>query len=79
MNLELILLQVLRYVAGHMANIDTMRGIIEEVVQETTSLEEVLHSLTARLKTADVTLQTDIHILINEIKHRESKGEFLDE
>jgi hypothetical protein len=75
MDLELFLQQAFRHVAGYMTNINSVKTIIEEIVEEATSVEETITLLTARLKTVDVTVQTDIQILINEVKHLQSKGE----
>jgi hypothetical protein len=56
-------------IAGHISNLDLMSELVEEVVKSTTSLDAAIENLEDRLTDAEVTLRTDIRILINECRH----------
>ena len=56
-------------VAPHIANLDLMRSLVDEIEKETDSLDAVLNELESRLEDAEVTFRTDIRILINECRH----------
>jgi hypothetical protein len=56
-------------VAPHISNLDEMKMLVDEVEKKTRSLESVLSELESRLEGAEVTLRTDIRILINECRH----------
>ena len=56
-------------VAPHIANLDLMKSLVDEIEKETDSLDSVLHELESKLENAEVTFRTDIRILINECRH----------
>ena len=56
-------------VASHISNIESMKEIVDETVRAESSLQSAVASLEARLADAEVTLRTDIRILINECRH----------
>jgi hypothetical protein len=56
-------------VAGHISNLDLVRELVDEVVRDSTSLDAAIRNLENRLVSAEVTLRTDIRILINECRH----------
>ena len=56
-------------VAPHMSNLDIMKTLVDEVEGLTDSLDSVIQELEKRLDDAEVTLRTDIRILINECRH----------
>ena len=56
-------------VAPHISNLEEVKIIVDEVDKTADSLESVLNSLETRLDDAEVTLRTDIRILINECRH----------
>lgn len=57
-------------VAPHISNLDLMKALVDEIERKTDSLESVLTELESKLDDAEVTLRTDIRILINECKHQ---------
>ncbi len=56
-------------VMGHITNVESMKTIVDDTVQTEDSLESAIRSLEKRLDGAEVTLRTDIRILINECRH----------
>ena len=56
-------------VAPHISNLETIKELVVEIEKKTDSLESVLNELESRLEDAEVTLKTDIRILINECRH----------
>ena len=56
-------------VAPHISNLDTVKLLVDEIEKKTDSLESVLNELESKLEDAEVTLRTDIRILINECRH----------
>lgn len=77
MNLEQFLVMKLGDIIDHMTDIDSVRGMKRKVGQKFNALERIMCHLTARLKTAEVTLQADILTLISE--RGPCRGEFSDE
>lgn len=55
--------------AGHMANLDSVRSIVEGLIGHGHSLEYIIQSLEREMEEAEVTLRTDLRILINEARH----------
>lgn len=55
--------------AGHMANLDSVRSIVEGLIGHSHSLERIIQSLEREMDEAEVTLRTDLRILINETRH----------
>jgi len=66
---KLLMRTAFERIAGHMANLDRIRGVVERAIQSASSLEEAIGLLRRELVGEDVTLMTDIRILINEIEH----------
>lgn len=60
-------------VAGHISNLDLMKDLVDRIVEESSSLERALEELEAKLVDAEVTLRTDIRILINECRHLKTR------
>ncbi|MFX1560636.1 MAG: hypothetical protein ACFFBL_08600 [Promethearchaeota archaeon] len=56
-------------IAPHIANIEAMKTLVDEVEKKADSLELILSELDSRLEDAEVTFRTDIRILINECRH----------
>ena len=56
-------------VASHISNLDEVKELVDEIEKKSDSLESVLRELESRLEDAEVTLRTDIRILINECRH----------
>ena len=56
-------------IASHITNLEEIRILIQDISgQEKTTLE-IVQLLEMRLETAEVTLRTDLRILLNEIRH----------
>ncbi len=56
-------------VAGHLANLELIQSLVEEALAEVITLDESIRFLKEKTQENDVTVQTDIRILINEIEH----------
>ncbi|MEM2141640.1 MAG: hypothetical protein QXS20_00930 [Candidatus Thorarchaeota archaeon] len=56
-----------------------MRTIIEEIVSENVLCESALDKLQELARQADITLSTDIRIVINDFQRRIKKGKLADE
>ncbi|TFF93813.1 hypothetical protein EU546_05745 [Candidatus Thorarchaeota archaeon] len=56
-------------VAGHISNVDQMKDIVEDVAKRSDSMDSTIKILEALAEDAEVTLRTDIRILINECRH----------
>ena len=55
--------------AGHMANLDAVRSIVERLAGQGHSLDDIIQLLEREMEEAEVTLRTDLRILINETQH----------
>jgi hypothetical protein len=64
-----ILLRAFENSAGHMANLDAVRIIVEGLAGHGQSIEDIIQSLEREMEEAEVTLRTDLRILINETQH----------
>ncbi|MHA1924409.1 MAG: hypothetical protein ACXABV_02470 [Candidatus Thorarchaeota archaeon] len=64
-----ILLRAFENSAGHMANLDAVRIIVEGLAGHGHSIEDIIQSLEREMEEAEVTLRTDLRILINETQH----------
>ncbi|MGY5858118.1 MAG: hypothetical protein RTU63_02015 [Candidatus Thorarchaeota archaeon] len=60
-------------IASHISNIDAIRSIVNEIEAEDLSIDIVIESLLKKAEDAEVTLRTDIRILINECRHLKSR------
>ena len=56
-------------VAGHIANLDVIQDLVQEMIEENLSISECIDQLEHKMQNAEVTLVTDIRILINKIHH----------
>jgi len=60
--------------APHISNLDTVRMLILETAAQAASIDDAIASLENRLPDTEVTLRTDIRILINAIRHALREG-----
>ena len=60
-------------IASHISNIDSIKSIVEELESEDLSIDAVIETLQKKIEDAEVTLRTDIRILINECRHLKSR------
>ncbi|MFX1415869.1 MAG: hypothetical protein ACFFC0_03605 [Promethearchaeota archaeon] len=56
-------------IAGHLANLDSIRSLVQELAGHGHSIDEAIQTLVGMMEEAEVTLRTDLRILINEIRH----------
>ena len=56
-------------VAPYITNLDTISLLVHQLNEERISLRVSVTKLEMIMKDADITLRTDIQILINELKH----------
>jgi len=70
MNVGVILRLSFENVAGHISNLDIVRVLVDDVSDECGSIQEAVAMLEAKMADAEVTLVTDMRILINDIRHR---------
>ncbi len=70
MNVGAILKRSFENIAGHISNLDIVRALIDEISEECVTIQEAISMLERKMADAEVTLVTDIRILINEIQHR---------
>ena len=76
MNAGEILRRSFERVAGHLANLELVQSIIQEIEEEGGSIEDIIQMLEVRMGDSEVTVRTDLRILLNEIQRmaRKSKG-----
>jgi len=61
-------------VAAHIFNLSALQMAVDEFVTECISIDSIVHDLESRMDKVEITLRTDMRILINEIQHlRERK------
>ena len=60
-------------VAAHISNLETVKELVDTLESEDLSLTESITRLEEEIENAEVTLRTDIRILINECRHLESR------
>ena len=60
-------------IVSHISNIDEIRAIVNELESENLQTDALIEVLQKRSEHAEVTLKTDIRILINECRHLESR------
>ncbi|MDH4213245.1 MAG: hypothetical protein ACFFCT_07335 [Candidatus Odinarchaeota archaeon] len=56
-------------IATHVSNLDSVRELIEDLDNQNESIDHIISMLERRSEEAEVTLRTDIRILINECLH----------
>jgi predicted nucleic acid-binding Zn-ribbon protein len=69
MNLEALIQRAFERSAPHLSNLDMVQSLVEEIMKQASSPNEAIELLEDRAREADVTLRTDIRILVNEIRH----------
>jgi hypothetical protein len=64
------------HVAGHFANLEQVQMIVGEILGGKGSIEDIIQKIEGMMHDAEVTLKTDLRILVNEIRHqiRKSSG-----
>jgi hypothetical protein len=55
--------------AAHISNIESIRKLIEELEDQNNHIDNIIIILEKKSEDAEVTLRTDIRILINECRH----------
>jgi len=60
-------------VASHISNIDAIKLLVNEIESENLTSNAIIDTLQNKIEDAEVTLRTDIRILINECRHLESR------
>ena len=75
MNLESIIQLAFGNIAAHIANLETLRFLIQELDAETEPIEQFIQAILSKMETAEVTLRTDIRILVNEVRRLVMKKE----
>ena len=61
-------------VAGHFANLQEVQKIMESISGEKGSIEDIIQKIEERMQDVEVTLKTDLRILVNEIRHQVRKS-----
>ena len=56
-------------VAAHIFNLSALQMAVDEFVTECISIDNVVRDLESRMDEVEITLRTDMRILINEIQH----------
>lgn len=56
-------------VAAHISNLAALQIAVDELMTECISIDGVVHDLESRMDGVEITLRTDMRILINEIQH----------
>ncbi len=56
-------------VAAHIFNLSALQMAVDEFVTECISIDSVVRDLESRMDEVEITLRTDMRILINEIQH----------
>ena len=76
MNSIEVLRQSFEQVAGHLANLELVQSIVAETTKKGGSIEDIIQMLENKMNDSEVTLRTDLRILVNEIRHmaRKSSG-----
>jgi hypothetical protein len=66
---DFILKTAFENVASHISNLDSIREMIDELENQNEPSDRIISILEKRSEDAEVTLRTDIRILINECRH----------
>lgn len=64
-----IIRSALENAAAHISNLAALQMAVDEFVTECTSIDGVVRGLESRMDEVEITLRTDMRILINEIQH----------
>ncbi len=60
-------------IAGHLSNLEVMKELVEEIEKHNDSTENTIKALEEKCENTEITLRTDIRILINECQHLQSR------
>lgn len=60
-------------IASHIYNLETVKMLVDDLESENLSFDAVIETLQKKIEDAEVTLRTDIRILINECRHLERR------
>lgn len=60
-------------VITHISNVDDVRELVNDLDRQNESIDHSIHVLEKMAEDAEVTLRTDIRILINECRHLRNK------
>lgn len=60
-------------IASHISNLDIVKKLVDDLESENLPFDAVIETLQKKIIDAEVTLRTDIRILINECRHLESR------
>lgn len=60
-------------IASHISNLDIVKKLVDDLESENLPFDAVIETLQNKIVDAEVTLRTDIRILINECRHLESR------
>ncbi len=60
-------------IASHISNLETVKTIVDDLESEDLSFDAIIEILQKKIEDAEVTLRTDIRILINECRHLERR------
>ena len=55
-------------VGAHIANLDDLRNLIASLLTRLNSYQEFIQELNSQMESAEITMRTDIRILINEMQ-----------
>ncbi len=69
MSFVTLLNQAFENVGANIANLDEVRDLLAKIENEADSISHVISLLELEMAEVDITLRTDIRILINEFKH----------
>ena len=61
-------------VAAHISNIAALQIAVDELMNECVSIDSVMHDLESKMDGVEITLRTDMRILINEIQHLKERN-----
>jgi hypothetical protein len=64
-----ILRSAFENIATHISNLDSVRELIEDLESKNEPIDHIISILEKKSEDAEVTLRTDIRILINECHH----------
>ncbi|MCK4962443.1 MAG: hypothetical protein KAS19_08145 [Anaerolineales bacterium] len=60
-------------VAAHISNLASLQIAVDEIMTECISIDSVVRDLESRMDGVEITLRTDMRILINEIQHQKDR------
>ncbi len=60
--------------APYISNLSEMKRLLNDLILEVSSVADILGKLSERMNTVDVTMKTDIRILLNDLERSLRKG-----